>query len=401
MTEPKLAPDKYCTGCLACYDSCRHNAIKIIQKNGLTHVTVNKDNCIGCRLCEKSCPIVTPVSRNSVADMRAYGGWCNIDEYRIKGASGGAFAALALSFFAKFDKAAVVGASLENNRVKHIVIEHPEDIPLLMNSKYIQSDTCGIYAKVKRKLSEGYNVMFSGTPCQIAGLYAFLGKGKDDFKLVTVELVCHGIPGNEALDLHLKYYNSNKIYSFRDKREGQYWYASQRTTIDIDGNPVKIPRNEDVFYRIFSGWMLDRESCSNCVYSEMPRVADITLADFWGASVNEQEFMKGVSLITANSIHGRNFITSSSDYLYQEETSILKAMRSNSNLYTGYKFIQYHPIVMFPDFFRKVFPEKVRFNILTNKYPWRLLWGVFKVLTKYAAKRKYKQVVRKYKFAEK
>lgn len=118
---------------------------------------------------------------------------------------------------------------------------------------------------------------------------------------------------------------------------------------------MKIPRNEDVFYRIFSGWMLDRESCSNCVYSEMPRVADITLADFWGASVNEQEFMKGVSLITANSIHGRNFITSSSDYLYQEETSILKAMRSNSNLYTGYKFIQYHPIVMFPDFSGRCF----------------------------------------------
>lgn len=149
--------------------------------------------------------------------MKVYGGWCKQDKYRIKGASGGAFTAIALNFLTQFEKAVVVGASLQNNRVKHIAIENSDDIELLTNSKYIQSETQGIYRQIKQKLKNNCHVLFSGTPCQIAALYAFLGKNKYD-TLYTIELVCHGIPSHEALDFHLKYYKSSKIYSFRDKK---------------------------------------------------------------------------------------------------------------------------------------------------------------------------------------
>lgn len=369
----RLASNKYCTGCLACVDSCRHEAIEIYYTNGSPYVKVNSDKCVECGLCEKTCPIINPLSKNSFTNMLAYGGWCNIDEYRIRGASGGAFAALALSFFKLYDKVAVVGACLERNRVNHITIENAEDIAYLMNSKYIQSYTRGIYTNVLQKLKDGYHVLFSGTPCQIAGLYGYLGK-KTYNNLYTVEIVCHGIAGYEALDLHLEYYHSDKIYSFRDKRDGQYWYASQRTTIDINNRPVKIEREKDVFYRIFSSWLLDRKSCSNCVYSSLDRIADITLADFWGGPFDDSEYQKGVSLIIGNNQRGDELIKDST-FLYIKKVSLVQAINTNPNLYSGYKYIQYHPLVMYPHFFKKILPRHVRLSILTNRMPWKLLWG--------------------------
>lgn len=394
MIIPSLAKEKYCTGCLSCIDACSHNAIDINYVNGLAYVSVNQ-NCVKCRQCERACPIVTPVRKNDVHDMVVYGGWSKDDDIRIKAASGGAFAALALSFFKKYEGAVVVGATLENNRVRHIAIERPDEIERLMNSKYIQSNTSGIYKCVKRLLLSGRYVLFSGTPCQIAGLYGFLGNKRDIDNLWTIELVCHGIPGYEALDLHLKYFRSPHIYSFRDKKEGQYWYASQRTTIDIDGAPVKISRAKDVFYRIFSSWLLDRRSCSNCKYSSIDRVADITLADFWGAPCDEKEFLKGVSLIIANNAHGNKLILNSNESLHYFESGLESAIKSNSNLYNGYKFIQYHPVVLFPNLFRKLSSEKLRLAILTNRMPWKLFWACYKIPTMWYAKLKKKNVLKK------
>ncbi|WP_455674289.1 Coenzyme F420 hydrogenase/dehydrogenase, beta subunit C-terminal domain [Phocaeicola sp.] len=392
---PKLASEKYCTGCLACIDVCKHDAIRIVLKNELTYVTINANKCINCGLCEKSCPIITPIKKNQVKNMIVYGGWATEDEIRIKAASGGAFAALAQNFFHLYDKAVVVGASLSNNRVNHIIIERIEEIELLMNSKYIQSNTQGIYHAVAQKLKEGYHILFSGTPCQIAGLYGYLGRKRTN-AIYTVELVCHGIPGNEALDLHLKYYHSPKIYTFRDKKDGQYWYASQCTTIDLDGKATKLNRSNDIFYQIFSGWMLDRKSCSNCQYSSIERVADITIADFWGGPFKNEEFKKGVSLIIANNNHAIELITQNS-YLHITKTGLKPALSGNSNLYNGFKYIQYHPIVMFSDFFRKHLPNNIRLAILTNKKPWKLLWAIFKILTKIHARNVRKDIAKKYK----
>lgn len=389
---PQLASDKYCTGCLACVDSCNHSAINIVQKNGLTHVAVNSDNCIDCGLCEKHCPIITPIKRNILNSMSIWGGWCTEENLRIKGASGGAFAGLAKSFFHMFDKVVVAGANLCNNRVRHIFIDKEKDIELLMNSKYIQSDTQGIYMQTAQKLKEGYHVLFSGTPCQVAGLYGYLGKKRSEF-LYTIELICHGIPGNEALDLHLEYYKSKKIYSFRDKIDGQC--NSQRTTIDIDGDAIKIKRDKDIFYRVFSGWLLDRKSCSNCVYSSIERIADITIADFWGGPFKTEEYKKGVSLIIANNQHAEEFIKHA-QFMHLSKANLMQAMNSNPNLYDGFKYIQYHPLVMFPCFFRKVLPKKVWFQIVTNRMPWKLLWAVYKILTIQHSKRVKENIINKY-----
>lgn len=128
-------------------------------------------------MCQKACPIVTPINKNRFEDMKVYGGWANDEQTRIDAASGGGFAGLAQSFFHLHkEKVAVVGATLTNNRVYHILIEQEKDIPLLTNSKYIQSNTKGIYKAVAEKLKNDYWILFSGCPCQIAGLYGYLGK---------------------------------------------------------------------------------------------------------------------------------------------------------------------------------------------------------------------------------
>ena len=393
---PNLASHKYCTGCMACNDTCYHNAITVVEKNHIPFVEIDTNKCVNCGLCEKVCPIITPIRKNRFKDMKVYGGWANDEQTRINAASGGGFAGLAQSFFHlhKETKVAVVGATLINNRVHHKLIEQEEDIYLLTNSKYIQSNTQGIYKETIEKLKAGYWVLFSGCPCQIAGLYGLLGKKKDNERLVTIEVVCHGIASYEALDLHLKYYNSTHIYRFRDKRQGtQDWKFSQCTTIEQNGKEVKLKRKDDIFYSIYAGWMLDRKSCSNCQFSEINRVADITLADFWGLPVPDY-YKQGVSLIIANNSKANSLIKNA-DSIYTFEDSLRTAIDGNPHLFTGYKFIQYHPIVMWPNFFRKVLSKKLRFNILTNKMPYKLFWAFYKLATIYLTKYRKQQTIKK------
>lgn len=373
---PHLASDRLCTGCLACVDSCKHQAIDIIKKNWVTHVSICPDRCVNCGRCEKVCPIVSPVKKNDVSQMHVYGGWCKNDTLRKKAASGGAFTGIALDFFQHFDKSYVIGACLADNQVKHHCISTPNDLPLLMNSKYIQSDTLGIYQQVKQLLQSDSHVLFSGTPCQIAGLYGYLRKRYDH--LYTVEIICHGIPGQEALNLHLTQFKSTKIISFREKEHGQY--ASQHTTLEIDGKTKIIARKDDLFYKIFTGWLLDRKSCSNCKYASINRVADITIADFWGGPYEKEQFKKGVSLLIANNEHGHKLLVKTNN-LQLSPSTIKEAIYSNPNLYDGFKFIQYHPLVLFPNFFRKHLSQKLWLRIISNQMPYKCFWAIYKILT--------------------
>lgn len=390
----KLAADKVCTGCMACSDVCNVDAISLTLKNNHYYPSVDSAKCVECGRCVKACPIFTPVQKNEVVGMHAYGGWAKDAQMRHNAASGGAFAALATSFCRMHEgEVAIYGAALrDDNRVEHQRISSAGEIPLLMNSKYIQSITQGVYRKVLEDIRQGLWVMFSGTPCQIAGLYGFLGKKRDYEKLVTIELICHGIPGFEALDIHLQQSNSSRIISFRNKDMGQG--KALRTTIEKNGKHYTFrSRKEDTFHSIFSGWMIDRLSCSNCQYSSLNRVADITIADFWGGALCEADYKEGVSLIIANNGKADNYVRNSSD-LYIYESTLKKAVNSNPNLYNGFKYIQYHPLVMFPNFFRKILPRKLWITIIINHMPWRLFWAVFKVLTILHIKRRRKETLK-------
>lgn len=393
---PKLATDKTCTGCLACKDICSKKAIQIVLKNGLTHIEINFDRCIECKACERVCPAISTPKRNAVENEQAFGGWVKDENLRSIAASGGAFAGLALNFWDCFKDSVIVGASLQKNRVQHILIENTKDLPLLMNSKYVQSNTDGIYNKVLAELKKGRYVLFSGLPCQVAALQKFIEKRKTIQKqLYTVELICHGVASQEALDLHLEYYQAEEIIQFRNKNAFKETGSSQCSTLKINGKNKVINRKGDIFYNIFSSWLLDRKSCNNCQFARLDRVADITIGDFWG---HADAHSKGVSLIIANNSHGLELVKAST-HLHIWETTLFDAFNTNVNLWTGWKAIQWHPMVLYPNWFRNHLSEKQRLAILTRKDKfWLLVWSFFKILTIIHIKIKRIYILKRYKY---
>ena len=393
----RLAKPKQCTGCLACADACNHSALKIVKKGELLYPSIDEAVCVGCKLCERSCPIVTQITLNKAEDIQVYGGWAADEELRANAASGGAFAGFAQSFIYQHKgNVAVYGACLKDNRVHHERITTIDELPLLMNSKYIQSDTHGIYKKVRDDIKDKRYVLFSGTPCQIAGLYGFLGKKRDDEHLLTIELICAGVMSPEALDIHLEANYSPRIISFRSKIKGASYGSSQRTTIEKDGKPYRFEkRYDDVFYRCFSSSILERTSCFNCHFSKLTRVADITIGDFWGGNKFFRDFDKGVNVILANNSRAKDYLKYSTDIELYENT-IGNAIRGNSNLFSNYSFIQYHPLVFWPNSSRKILPRRIWLQIVTNQTPWIYFWSIYRLLGKVYSKISYLIVKFKY-----
>lgn len=392
---PNLAKDIQCTGCLACKDICPRQAIRAVMKHGGMYVAVDPYLCVECHACERVCSVLSPPERNAADKERVFGGWVKEQELRAIAASGGAFAAIALNFYDIYKDGIVVGASLQMNKVRHICIERAEDLPLLMNSKYVQSNTDGIYKCVLFALKAGRKVLFSGLPCQVAAMRNYVGKREVLQKnLYTVDLICHGVATQEALDLHLKYYGAEEIVKFRDKSIYPKTGTSQCTVLRINGKEEVIDRKRDVFYNIFASWLLDRMSCCDCKFARLERVADITIGDFWG---HKDAHSKGVSLIMVNNVHGDELVKVSA-HLHLWEATMLEAVESNVNLWTGWKAIKWHPIVIWPDWFKMHLSERKRLMILTRRDKlWMLFWVVFKVVTNIHIKIRKKYVFEHYK----
>lgn len=386
---PKLAKEKDCTGCLACIDACKHQAIKIKKKNGHNYVNIIENKCIDCKLCEKSCPIINPINKNESSPISVYGGWCKDIDYRKKSASGGAFSALALDTLG--NNGIVIGAALDNNSVKHIIVSNKNELLKVQNSKYIQSDTLGIYSQTKQLLKDGKRVLFSGTPCQIAGLNSFLRKEYDN--LITVDLICDGIPSKDTIRIFSDQRNVFKIISFRNKKYGWNSLSSRSLTWINKKNEVIIEKNEDdIFYNIFSSSLSHRRICCHCPFSKIPRQADITVADFWGIKRFESEWNNGISLIIANNNKGKKTLKDSKN-LILFDSSLKECIYANPRLINGKKYHEYHPIMLFPSI-KNVIPENIYIKIIQNKMPYKLLWAPFKILTILSNKRKIKLLLK-------
>ena len=214
---PDLPSHKNCSGCLACIDCCPVQALSMKRENGFFHIAVHHATCINCKLCEKVCPNLTFKTSNKETDAKVYAVWSLNQNIRFQSASGGAFAELARYFLVTGGH--VAGAVLENNRVFHKFIHHVDDLSQLQNSKYIQSDTINIYKETRKLLFRNEKVLFSGTPCQIAGLFQFLKKDNIE-NLLTAEIVCNGVESELVLQDHLGHFQADHIISFRDKTQG-------------------------------------------------------------------------------------------------------------------------------------------------------------------------------------
>ncbi|XZJ60896.1 Coenzyme F420 hydrogenase/dehydrogenase, beta subunit C-terminal domain [Clostridium perfringens] len=295
-----------CTICQACINICPKECIKLdFFKEEFNYPIINKIKCIDCGACYKVCPVLNPLdSFNSL--KVSYAGMNKNEEERIKSSSGGIFTSLAKIILE--GNGAVCGAAFDNEfKVNHIIIEDENELGKLRGSKYVQSNINNIFKEIKVKLVNGSKVLFSGCPCQVAGLKKFLGK---DYKnLYTLDFICHGIPSQNIFNNYIKliekkYKSCVTEFSFRDKTKG--WHMSSIKVKFKNGNEYTKPIIEDMYMRGFLLNVYLKPSCYNCEFRNFKSGSDITLGDFWGAEVEEKEFDddKGLSAIIINTKKG-------------------------------------------------------------------------------------------------
>lgn len=297
-----------CTGCGACFNICPVSAITMMaDKEGFLYPNINNSICIHCGKCKDACPSLNlkytndnnPVCYATMAD----------DSIRSGSSSGGMFTLLAEEFLK--ENGAVCGAVMnEDFSVVHKLAYCENDILPMRGSKYVQSDTGLTYHSIKELLKKGTKVMFTGCPCQIAGLYGYLGKDYEN--LLTVDLICHGVPSPKVLkkyieETYLEKGKKIKSISFRDK---QFWGWSSHMHVFFQDGTCSMQRcSLDSYYRAFLPCMSMRPSCPKCKFTTLPRQADISIGDFWGIEKYEPELNdgKGTSLVLINSQKGASY----------------------------------------------------------------------------------------------
>ena len=272
-----LAIGKKCTGCSACADACPIDAIRMKRDfEGFAYPSVNDEECIKCGKCAKVCPVANLCRTTPISSMFAV--FSNDEILRMNSSSGGVFAACAKHVIEQGGVA--VGAAIDQyGHVAHRLVSSAKDVGLLQKSKYVQSDALGIYRQVKQKLECGNRVLFSGCPCQVAGLLSFLGK--DYPNLVTMDLICHGVPSQGVWEDHVfELTDGNPATSISFRRKD----ATARTTFSVDvvsQNRTYKGRDEydDPYMALFVAGAANRESCYVCPYANNERVGDLTIGD--------------------------------------------------------------------------------------------------------------------------
>ena len=274
--------DKFqCCGCAACVQRCPKQCISLKEdKEGFLYPSVDKNACIDCGLCEKVCPIIN--QNDPREPLKVYAAKHKDDEIRMKSSSGGIFTLLAEQII---DEGGVVfGARFDEYwEVMHDYTETKEGLALFRGSKYVQSRIGNTYLKAENFLKQGRKVMFTGTPCQIAGLKRYLRKRYDN--LLAVDFVCHGVPSPKVWRTYLKeitnnHYHSIKHINFRDKRTGWKNYSVSITC--TSGTSIQSLYFENIFMKGFLFDFYLRPSCYQCVCKVARSGADITMGDFWG-----------------------------------------------------------------------------------------------------------------------
>ena len=317
-----IAGTDVCTGCGACAALCPVGCIEMKEdKIGHFYPFIHKEKCLGCDLCRKSCPVMN--KPKAYPTGKAYACWSLDGEDRKSSTSGG-FASVASAIIIE-EGGVVYGSALTPDGIKHIRVSDRENLKKLKGSKYVQSPIDEIYKPLSEDMKNGLKVLFVGTPCQTAGVKAYLGKEYDN--LLLIDLICTGVPPQKLLWEHLGCKSAMpQEISFRDGFGG-------RLTIRSNGSAIYQKFDyEDYFFMGFREHLYFRESCYQCPFTGLSRCSDMTIGDFWGLGKKEPflyDTKDGVSLVMPHNKKGEDLIEKCRDRLFMEERKLDEAIDSN------------------------------------------------------------------------
>lgn len=313
-----LCDRSVCTGCMVCRDVCEADAIDVEEENGWSYPVVDGTRCVSCGRCRSVCPVLSGQRdwlQEGFASSKLFAAY-NLNALdRLNSSSGGVFVALAKEFLKQGGK--VVGAAfVDGLHLQHIIVDSETELSRILRSKYLQSDTLGIYSRVRAELEAGKNVLFCGTPCQVTAMHLFV---KDTLreKLFLVGVACHGNASPILFEKYVRWLESEARDTivdvrFRDKKYG--WNCGPFLSVKFQSKGWKmIVFRKNWFFRGFQRGAWTREACSNCFFRANPCGRDLTLADFWGIQnviflkpLREQA--KGFSGVLVHSEHGESIM---------------------------------------------------------------------------------------------
>lgn len=382
--------DKECFGCEACAQCCPKNAITMKENNeGFRYPEIDENKCIHCNLCRKVCPY-TNMPQKYQEKQYAWGGYHTDWKIRDLSTSGGAFSAIVDAFCD--NNYIIFGATSQGLKVFHTYVNDKNKVKIFRKSKYLQSNMGDSFIKVKEFLRVGKKVLFSGTPCQIAGLKSFLKNEKVD-NLLTVEVICEGVPSpyfmkkynqhlkkqyfSDIVEIDYRYTDTNEIF---DKKYGKWDFQVMNVELE-NGRKIKKDRWINPFWKIWLSHLMSRPACYNCKFTTSDRVADITLGDLWGVHLYCPELYGkngGASLVICNSEKGKKVFEIAKKQLYGHELDFETAKKYQSPLRKSInanpKREEFMADLLNPDIdykgLCKKWYEKPTLKLLLSKYIW-------------------------------
>lgn len=322
-----------CCGCGSCEQVCPKQAISMRKNSyGFDYPVIDTDKCIDCGLCVKKCQCIAD---NNIIDTKeepqVYMSYINDGKALKKSSSGGI--AYELGKYILEQNGVVFGAVYNDNmEIVHDKIDSMENLYRIQGSKYAQSKIGTTYIEAQRCLKEGRKVLYTGTPCQIGGLYHFLGKDYDN--LYTVDLICYGVASPEIFKEYVKWKETTtkgkiKDINFRNKIDR--WGISITDIQYHDRKRLLKYSEADEWYQTFIAHVSTRESCHHCQYTNLQRMSDVTVGDYWGIEKFRPDLdtSVGLSKVLINTDKGVEIFNNIKADIWSEQMPVDTAIRDN------------------------------------------------------------------------
>ena len=327
-----------CSGCGVCAMLCPKKAITMTENDeGFLTPQVDLEKCNDCGQCLKKCASEHPCYKNA-EKPECYAVMAS-DEIRKVSSSGGFFTVAANYVLSQ--QGYVCGAAYDDNfRVHHIIISDPKDLPRLRGSKYMQSNLGTVFKDIRALLKQKALVLFTGMPCQVAGLHSYLNRDYDN--LITVDLLCHGISPSKVFEKYHKDVLKGKPLKRLEFKEKEPWgWHAGINAYFKDGTKYSHPLEEDMYYAAYLNSLSKNTVCSACPSNHLPRQGDVSIGDFWGISSADPSMFDprlGTSVVLVNNRKGKSFFEKiRTDFAKTKKERLADAIKRNKIINDSYK----------------------------------------------------------------